>query len=37
MQQWIDIGAALSDALVWVGCTRILKLAAAANAFAIFP
>jgi hypothetical protein len=37
MQQWIDIGAAVSDALDWIGCSQIVKLAAAANAFPIFP
>jgi hypothetical protein len=37
MQQWIDVGAAVSDALDWIGSSQIAKLAAAANAFPTFP
>jgi hypothetical protein len=37
MQQWMDIGAAVNDALGWIGWSQVAKLAGAASAFPVFP
>jgi len=37
IQHWRDVAGAVGEAVDWIGSSHIVELAAAANAFAIFP